>query len=391
MVIVLRQKGIIIYALLIAHMTVYAQTGDSLDIQKKWNVNGYLKDIQSFTLDKNFDSLVTGNLIHNRVNVRWKPTSKFTAAAEFRTRLFWGEEVRMTPDFASNLQNSNEAVNMSILWFETESAVMQTNIDRLWLEYNATKWDARVGRQRINWGINTIWNPNDIFNTYNFLDFDYEERPGRDAVKFRYHLSGMSNIELAVAGADQYNQAVGAIRYLTNKWNYDFQFSAGVYHEIFTLGAGWSGSIAEAGFKVELQYFSPHSDTTAQINVTLETDYVFENAWYVNLGILVNSAGLDKPINDLSQVNFQLSPQQLMPTKWNIAVTLSKEITPLFSSTLSVIYCPGTNLAIFLPSIKYNLAPNLDFDLIWQSFYAEQNNDFEGVMHRGFLRMKWNF
>ena len=80
-----------------------------------------------------------------------------------------------------------------------------------------------------------------------------------------------------------------------------------------------------------------------------------------------------------------------MPTKWNIAFTLSKEITPLFSSTLSVIYSPGTNLMIVLPSIKYNLAPNLDFDLVWQSFYAEQNNDFEGVTHRGFLRMKWNF
>jgi hypothetical protein len=354
-------------------------------------VNGYLKDIQSLTFDKNFDSLVTGNLIHNRVNVRWRPTTKLTAAVEFRTRLFWGEEVRLTPDFASNIQNDNEAVNMSILWFETESMVMQTTIDRLWLEYNTTNWDARIGRQRINWGINTIWNPNDIFNTYNFLDFDYEERPGRDALRVRYHLSGMSNIELAVAGADQNNKAVGAIKYLTNKWNYDFQFSAGVYHEMFTAGAGWSGSIRDAGFKGELQYFAGRPDTTAQINLTLETDYVFEDGWYLNLGLLVSSAGIDEPINDWNLANFQLSPQQLMPTKWNIAFTLSKEFTPLLSSTLSVIYSPGTNLMILLPSLKYNLAPNLDFDLVWQSFYAEQNNDFESVTHRGFLRLKWNF
>lgn len=386
-----KQTGIIVYLILFLHMTVYAQTEDSLVIQKKWSVNGYLKDIQSLTFDKNFDSLVTGNLIHNRINVRWRPTTKLTAAAEFRTRLFWGEEVRLTPDFASNIQNNNEAVNLSILWFETESMVMQTNIDRLWLEYNTTNWDARIGRQRINWGINTIWNPNDIFNTYNFLDFDYEERPGRDAVKVRYHLSGMSNIELAVAAADESNKAVGAIKYLTNKWNYDFQFSAGVYHEMFTAGAGWSGSIRDAGFKGELQYFAGRPDTAAQINVTLESDYVFENAWYLNLGLLVSSAGIDEPINDWNLVNFKLSPQQLMPTKWNIAFTLSKEFTPLLSGTISTIYSPGTNLMILLPSLKYNLAPNLDFDLVWQSFYAEQNNDFESVTHRGFLRMKWNF
>lgn len=391
MVNVPKHTGIIVYLTLLSHIAMYAQTSDSLQIQKKWTVNGYLKDIQSLTFDKSFDSLVTGNLIHNRFNVRWKPTAKLTAAAEFRTRLFWGEEVRLTPDFASNIQNDNEAVNMSILWFETESMVMQTIIDRLWLEYNTTNWDARIGRQRINWGINTIWNPNDIFNTYNFLDFDYEERPGRDALKVRYHLSGMSNIELAVAVADQNNKAVGAVKYLTNKWNYDFQFSTGIYHEMFTLGAGWSGSIRDAGFKGELQYFSGRRDTTAQLNVTLETDYVFENALYINLGLLVSSAGIDQPINDWNLVNFQLSPQHLMPTKWNIAFTLSKEFTPLLSSTLSVIYSPGTNLMILLPSLKYNLAPNLDFDLVWQSFYAEQNNDFEGVTHRGFLRLKWNF
>jgi hypothetical protein len=160
---------------------------------------------------------------------------------------------------------------------------------------------------------------------------------------------------------------------------------------MFTAGAGWSGSIRDAGFKGELQYFAGRPDTTAQINLTLETDYVFEDGWYLNLGLLVSSAGIDEPINDWNLFNFQLSPQQLMPTKWNIAFTLSKEFTPLLSSALSVIYSPGTNLMILLPSLKYNLAPNLDFDMVWQSFYAEQNNDFESVTHRGFLRLKWNF
>ncbi len=367
------------------------QESDSLSRPRKWSVNGYLKDLQSLTFDKNFDSLITGNLLHNRLNVRWRPTERLTAAAEFRTRLFWGEEVRLTPGFASSIDNPYEAVDLSILWFETKSMVLQTNIDRFWLEYTAAHWDVRIGRQRINWGISTIWNPNDIFNTYNFLDFDYEERPGRDAVKVRYHPSGMSNIELAVAGANDYNRAVGAVKYFVNRWNYDFQFSAGVYQQIFTLGAGWSGSLQDAGFKGEMQYFAPHANAAAQVNATVELDYVFEKAWYLNAGVLLNSNGLREPVNDWSLISFQLSPQNLMPTQWNTVLTIGKELTPLLAANMTGIYAPGTNLLILLPTLKYNLATNLDFDLVWQSFYAEQNNHFGGVSHRGFLRMKWNF
>lgn len=153
---------------------------------KKLDVRGYLKDMQTLTFDKGFDQLVTNNLIHNRLNFRWNATSSFRVGVELRNRLYWGEQVRLTPDFADQLRNSNEAINMSIVWFETESMVLQTNVDRLWMEYKYEKVTARLGRQRINWGISSTWNPNDLFNTFNFLDFDYEERPGSDAVNVQY-------------------------------------------------------------------------------------------------------------------------------------------------------------------------------------------------------------
>lgn len=39
------------------------------------------------------------------------------------------------------------------------------------------------------------WNPNDWFNTYNYFDFDYEERPGTDAIRVRvYFKDGMSSL-----------------------------------------------------------------------------------------------------------------------------------------------------------------------------------------------------
>ncbi|WP_276370226.1 hypothetical protein [Chryseolinea sp. H1M3-3] len=374
--------------LLISSKLVYGQ--DSVQTQKALEIRGYVKNMQAITFTKNFEDNVSSNLLHNRINVRWNPVGKLSGAAEFRNRLIWGEEVRTIPGYADLLENQNEAFDMAYRWISKSNLILHTNVERLWLEYRTEKWNTRIGRQRINWGMTTIWNPNDIFNTYNFLDFDYEERPGSDAIKFSYLLGDMSNVEVAAAAASESKNTVAAIKYFTNKWNYDFQFSGGVYQEIVTLGTGWSGSINNTGFKGELQYFFAN-DSAGQFNMTLEADYIFEKSWYLNVGMLFNSYGITRPVETLDLTTFQLSPQNLMPTKWNAAVTVTKEFTPLLSGNLSVIYAPGTNLMILLPGLKYNLATNIDFDLIWQSFFAEQQNTFESVMHRGFLRVKWNF
>jgi hypothetical protein len=80
-----------------------------------------------------------------------------------------------------------------------------------------------------------------------------------------------------------------------------------------------------------------------------------------------------------------------MPTKYNTVLTVGKEITPLFSANLTMIYSPGTNLVIALPSLRYNLGTNIDVDVFWQGFYAEQQQNMEAVIHRGFIRFKWSF
>ena len=164
--------------------------------KKKLELSGYIKDMQSFHFAQHFDHLVTGNLIHNRLNLKWKPSDKWQGAVDLRNRIFWGDEVYKTPGFRDQLKNNNEAIELSALWLTKNNFIIHTNIERLWMEYRRSKWNIRAGRQRINWGIVTTWNPGDIFNTYNFLDFDYEERPGSDAVKLQYIFNDFSSLEM---------------------------------------------------------------------------------------------------------------------------------------------------------------------------------------------------
>jgi hypothetical protein len=372
-------------------ITHFCNAQDTVETKKKWFLNGYIKNLESLSFDKIFENIISNNLLHHRLNIKWKPSDKITTTTEFRNRLFWGEEVRSIPDFAKQLRNDNEKVNLQKAWIQNKSLVLHTNIERLNIEYRDTNWSVRVGRQRINWGITTTWNPNDIFNTYNFLDFDYEERPGVDGGKFQYIFNNSLNAEIAYAHTGKKDGNVAAVKYNLNKWGYDLQLITGWYNEHITLGAGWAGNIKDAGFKGEVQYFFPDKDSIDHFNLSLEGDYMFKKGWYVSAGLLFNNNGLCRSLSNWNNINLKLSPENLMPTKWNFIVTTAKEITPLFSANMSVLYAPGTNLIILLPSFKYNLATNLDADVIWQSFFAELNNNFEAVNHRGFLRMKWSF
>jgi len=379
-------------------LMVKSQVGpvmDSINTQvntktEKLKINGYIKDMQSLSFSKDYKSLNASNLIHNRLNLKWFPSSNLTISTELRNRLIWGDEVRTIPDYIQLLRNSNELVNFSKVWFNNASLVAHSNVDRIYIDYKINKLGIRAGRQRINWGISTIWNPNDLFNTYNFLDFDYEERPGSDAIRLTGDISSFSGIEVAYSPGNKNIKKVLAGKYSFNTSGYDFQLLTGLYDRRFTAGAGWAGSIGNAGFKGEIQFFTKTNAEQFKLNVTIESDYVFESGWYINGSLLFNNNGLYNKILNPLQLSFNFSPANLMPTKWNFILATGKEITPLFSANLSVLYAPGTNLLLILPGLKYSLGENLNVDLVWQSFYASLNK-FEALNHRGFLRLKYNF
>lgn len=371
---------------------IYTSAQDSTEaIPPRFSINGYIKNLESLTFTPQFNELTSVNEIHNRINLKWKPSEKITGVAEFRNRLIWGDVVRQNPDFISSLKNDNEWFDLRRTWLSGHSLVLYMNTERLYIDYRDAKWNARIGRQRINWGVTTTWNPNDIFNAYNFLDFDYEERPGSDGGKAQYLISDFASIELAYSYAAMNKGSTAAFRYSVNKWKYDLHLIGGMYKNYPTIGGGWSGYVSEAGFKGEIQYFFPSSDSIGHLNVSLESDYMFHKGWYLNIGGLFANYGINKPIDNWQDIHLQFSPLYLMPTKWNIIATGSKEFTPLFTGSLSVIYAPGTNLLIIFPTLQYNLTTNLDLSLIWQSYFLETQKSFQAVSHTGFLRLKWSF
>lgn len=359
-------------------------------VQKKFELNGYIKAVEMYRFDKMNHMNFASHLIHNRVNFKWKPNKTVSFTAELRNRVFLGEQIRMVPGFVEGLRNEQEYLNLQKAWIQGKDVVFHTNIERLYVDFKKRNWDLRLGRQRINWGIATTWNPNDIFNAYNFLDVDYIERPGTDAASLHLKTSDNANIEFVYSSVAN-KKSIVASRFSINKWNYDFQLIAGLYQGVFTMGTGCAGNIHNAGFKGEVQYYSGNKQIKNLLNAAIGLDYMFKKGWYVSLGGLYNSNGINGEISNWQNLDLKLSARNLMPGKWSYITTVQKEITPLFSAGTSFVYSPKLNLIIWMPSISYNISSTLDADLIYQSFYLKNEGHLTGVTDIGFIRLRYSF
>lgn len=383
-----------LFTILILHFVLNlpqtAEAQDSTARNNQLSVSGYLKELANLSFSKDFADNISGNLLHHRLNLKWKIRNNITMSAEFRSRAFWGETVKTAPDFAAALTQINEQWNLRKTWINNKAFVVHTNTERLYLDLKKKKWNMRLGRQRINWGMAINWNPNDIFNAYNFLDVDYEERPGSDGIRLTRSLTGMSNLEFVFTQAGK-QKAITAARYFFNRSKYDFQFTAGWYRNRYVLGAGWSGNIRQAGFRGEWQQYFAKEDFPAQTNFTMEADHVFRKGWYASAAFLYNSRGINHRLNDFSDINLNLSAENLMPARFSMIASARKTISPLSGETLSVVYAPGIKLLILMNGLNYNLCTNLDADLIWQSFFADVNSKFQAARHLVLLRLKWSY
>ncbi len=371
---------------------------------KNWSLNGYIKNLESgLFFNEAFpdintlqlvDTFLQDNLLHNRLNFTWYPSKKLTLRADLRTRLFWGDLVRATPNYAQQIDEaSNDVIDLSVIALDENSFVMHSVLDRLYLEWISGKWEVRLGRQRVNWGISSVWNPNDVFNAFSFTDFDYEERPGSDALRIKYYTGFASSIEIAAKAFENIDEAVIAGLWKFNRWNYDFQLLAGYVQGDFALGGGWAGNLKNAGFKGEFTYFLPTEEDDSRdpaLAATLGLDYSFSNSLYVNTGLLYNSEGADKGSAG-GLFNFELSARNLYPYRYAIFLQGAYPFTPLLNGGLAVIYSPVSAQALFLnPSLTYSVAQNWDLDLIGQIVLSKEEK-YKSPIQAAFLRLKYSF
>lgn len=360
----------------------------------KTALHGYLSDLQGLTFTPRPDTFISFNQLHNRLNLYIQFSPRLSGRFELRTRLIYGDPLRNNPEFGRQIKRYNGLIDLSLIWSGKQPILLHTVADRFLLRYSKDNWDITAGRQRINWGVNTIWNPNDIFNAWNFLDFDYAERPGNDAIRIQHSLAGNSSWEIAFKPGLHRNEFTGAFMYKFNKWKYDFQYLGGIWQADLVVGAGWAGSIAKAGFKGEVSYFHPRkkiTDTTGILSFSLMTDKTFTKDWYLALSFLYNSNRIEITRSQPGFFSTSLNAKNLFPYQYTFYTSATKTFSPVSSLTTTIIYSPDKNTLILYPSWTRNLAENVDFDLTLQAYAGKVLSVYKLNGISLFIRGKFNF
>ncbi|MFC2080635.1 hypothetical protein ACFLR8_00310 [Bacteroidota bacterium] len=369
------------------------------DEDSPFELQGYLTNMQSVILMNPGGDWIIDNLSHNRLNFFWYGGEHFTGTIQLRNRLMIGETLKIVPGYADAIGNDIGWMDLSHNLISGKSYVLNTAIDRIWLQYSTGSFVATAGRQRINWGQTFVWNVNDIFNAYSYFDFDYEERPGSDAIRLEFYPNYTSAIELA-AKLDSSNRLTAAAMYRFNVFSYDIQVLAGVLQEEDYMGGlGWSGNIGGAGFRGEASYFHPVNnpgDTNGMFMVSAGLEYIFPNTLMLQAEYLFSSKPFSSDLGFVDLYSGPLTVKQLAFAEHTFFAAGSYQITPILTASLASMYYPELKGYFFSPSLSLNALKNVDLSIFYQYFNTEGKDPTSGTLTRHqmnlwFLRLKWSF
>lgn len=387
---------------LLLSTSLYAQSDSA-----KVTLDGYVKDMQGFYFFKSSFIGASGNklndlnynLIHNRLNLNAYPSKNFIISMSVRNRFYLGNMVSEIPPYATMTAEDNGWVDLSWNIFDNKNNFLNTSIDRLFVDYTFGNWEVKLGRQRINWCMNLVWNPNDLFNAYSFFDFDYEERPGSDALLVTWYPSYSSSLDVALKAGRTVGERTYAAKYRFNIKDYDIQFLSGISGYDVVAGGGWSGNLGSWGFRGEATAFFPLNEykglSDKALSASISTDYTFPNSFYMQYAVLYNTSGSTNNNQAISLLspNLQFSAKNLSLGRYELFAQCSYPFATLYTAGFSAMMNPSDMSFYVAPSLQVSLGNNLSFYVISQLMLGKVGTEYAsmGNIYAIFGRLKWSF
>ncbi len=359
--------------------------------ERNFRFRGYLKEMPSLEFNNINDDIHFNNIVHNRLNFSYEHNRNLNFVFEVRNRLLTGNMVNdYNALMIESLKNDNGFFDASFVPLSGDKYIWHLNPDRFYIDWRNNNWQVRLGRQRINWGINTVSNPNDLFNNYSFFDFDYEERPGADALRIQHYTGDMSRLEFALSPGRELEKSVAAMMYAFNTNAYDIQLVAGYYRERTALGAGWAGNIKTSGFKGEATLFNSIDKMDSMtIVAAVSFDHLFGNGIYGFVEMLYNGGHTANTAN-LLMMTEPMTADNIFISKYAITGSVMYPISPILSASAAAMYMPDMDAWYVMPSLSWSVASNFDLQLLMQVFQLE-NEASRLRAANAYLQLKWSF
>ena len=361
------------------------------------SIGGYIEDLPFVSFPSTtFSSAGMNNLLQFRLNTEWDPFSSLAIVVDGRVLWYGGQDFENGAMIAEQLRSNPGYLDMG--WAQGSNEVpmvLYENIDRLSVSSTLGKLTATAGRQRINWGTNLIWNPNDWYNAFNYLDFAYPEHPGADALRFQYYPNSTTVVELALqAGKAQVDRTFAAL-YKCNKWAYDWQFQGGLSGNDLACGFSWSGSIRGGGFRGELSYYYPVIDRESfddqEVVTSISYDYTFSNSLYLQFSGLYNGFGAPDSSSVSLTTLSRVTAKSLIPKRYALYGEIAYQLTPLWHLDFAASVSPTDGSLYLSPAVTISVLDNLDLLFLGQIFIGKPGDLYGGASDIVTASLKWSF
>ena len=378
-----------------------------------WDIGGYAKNL--FTYNEDISDLFGGvpldigqfqNSLQGRLNIFWYPLDNVYFSLQSRHLVVYQKNIQPLNKVTEILSKNTYYFDLKYESVDKSDFYAYSEIDRFYLDWTIGAVQITLGRQRIAWGTCLVWNPSDLFNPFNFLDFDYEERPGTDALLLQYYTGPVSQIALAVSPGRTGAQIVYTLRYQTNYRNYDLSLQGGWQKQTLRMSFTWAGQLWDAGFRGEILYSDPDLEYarfdpamppfffTQKIDKpywtgALSLDYSFGNGLYLHTEYLYNGLGTRK--NAALKRWDILYTGELTPARQSVFFETAYDITPLLRGDIFMMTNPDDHSGVLGPSLQYSLAVDWDLYLLAFFSYGERGTEFGGFPSQYFLRFKFSF
>ncbi len=391
-----------IFFLLLSHGSLKAQLSDV-------ELRGYAKNLSTlyhgdfYNIPIDFGNYQNSSQL--RLNLFWYANDNLILTAQGRTLLIYQDNVQGYINLMNGFSKSSYYFDSKITHIDQKNIAAYTEIDRLNIDWGWQDFEAILGRQRIVWGTCLVWNPTDLFNPFNILDFVYEERPGTDALILNYYTGPVSQLNIAATPGRTVEQVIYAGRYVVNKWNYDFAFLPGWQKKMWRMGFNWAGNLFDGGFRGEVLWSKPDKNYDQSIyllpgyvskvlknpfwTIVLSYDYTFSNSFYIHTEYLYNGLGVTKNAGYRQWEILQTG--ELSPARNSIFQEFAYDLTPLLRGDIFMILNPNDCSWILAPSLSYSLSSNWEAYLLAFISDGVAGSEFGGYPDQYFLRFKFSF
>ena len=145
----------------------------------------------------------------------------------------------------------------------------------------------------------------------------------------------------------------------------------------------------------EVTYFKPYLykvNETDGVIASLSADYSFSGSWYAQIGGLYNSFGKTKNAGSISLLEPTVpSPKMLSKGKYNLFASISGQLGPLVTPTLSAIANPTDGSLIVIPSVSVSTADNITVAITGMLLTGKFDTEYPNIGQLVYLKVQWNF